>query len=401
MRQSPRLRSFPLPLRTLMQRADLRNVAIVAHVDHGKTTLVDAMLRQSGAFRANQDGGRPGHGLHGPGAGEGHHHPGQEHRRALRRPDHQHRRHARPRRLRRRGGAGPDHGGRGAAAGRRQRGPAAPDPLRAAQDARGPAAGDLRDQQDRPPRRPDRPRWSTRSTSCSSIWAPTSTRSSSRSSTATPGPARPPWPPRTWRPAPDLKVLFDLLVEHIPAPTYEEGHPFQALVTNLDASPYVGRLALCRIRNGRVKKGDTVAWCRHDGTHRAGPPVRAVRDRGPGPGRRPAGGSRPGRHHRRGRHPRDHDRRHPGRPRRSPAPAGHHHRRAEHRHDPRGQHLAARRQGRRRARRRAPSSRPGSSRTASTPSWSATSPSGSCPPSGPTPGRCRAAASWPWPSWSS
>jgi GTP-binding protein len=65
---------------------------------------------------------------------------------------------------------------------------------------------------------------------------------------------------------PDLKVLFDLLAERIPPPTFEEGHPFQALVTNLDASPYVGRLALCRIRNGRVKKGDIVAWCRHDGT---------------------------------------------------------------------------------------------------------------------------------------
>jgi GTP-binding protein len=66
--------------------------------------------------------------------------------------------------------------------------------------------------------------------------------------------------------SPDLKVLFDLLVDQIPAPTYEEGHPFQALVTNLDASPYVGRLALCRIRNGRVKKGDSVAWMRHDGS---------------------------------------------------------------------------------------------------------------------------------------
>jgi GTP-binding protein len=66
--------------------------------------------------------------------------------------------------------------------------------------------------------------------------------------------------------SPDLKVLFDLLVDQIPAPEYEEGHPFQALVTNLDASPYVGRLALCRIRNGRVHKGDTVAWMRHDGS---------------------------------------------------------------------------------------------------------------------------------------
>ena len=66
--------------------------------------------------------------------------------------------------------------------------------------------------------------------------------------------------------APDLKVLLDLLVERIPPPTYEEGHPFQALVTNLDASPYVGRLALCRIRNGYIRKGQSVAWCRHDGT---------------------------------------------------------------------------------------------------------------------------------------
>jgi len=64
----------------------------------------------------------------------------------------------------------------------------------------------------------------------------------------------------------DLKVLFELLLEHIPAPVYSEGHPFQALVTNMDASPYVGRLALCRIRHGWVHKGQQVAWCRRDGT---------------------------------------------------------------------------------------------------------------------------------------
>jgi GTP-binding protein TypA/BipA len=63
--------------------------------------------------------------------------------------------------------------------------------------------------------------------------------------------------------APDLKVLFELLVEHIPAPVYTEGHPFQAFVANLDASPYVGRLAICRIHQGWVRKGETVAWCRH------------------------------------------------------------------------------------------------------------------------------------------
>ena len=64
----------------------------------------------------------------------------------------------------------------------------------------------------------------------------------------------------------DLAPLRDLIVEHIPAPEYEEGHPFQALVTNLDASPYLGRLAILRVRNGEVKKGQTVAWCRTDGS---------------------------------------------------------------------------------------------------------------------------------------
>ena len=66
--------------------------------------------------------------------------------------------------------------------------------------------------------------------------------------------------------APDLKPLFETLLEHIPAPTYEEHHPLQALVTNLDASPYVGRLALCRVRNGTMRRGQQVAWCRADGS---------------------------------------------------------------------------------------------------------------------------------------
>jgi GTP-binding protein len=64
----------------------------------------------------------------------------------------------------------------------------------------------------------------------------------------------------------DLKPLFELILSHIPAPSYEEGHPLQALVTNLDASPYVGRLALCRIWNGSMERGQTVAWCRTDGS---------------------------------------------------------------------------------------------------------------------------------------
>jgi GTP-binding protein TypA/BipA len=65
--------------------------------------------------------------------------------------------------------------------------------------------------------------------------------------------------------AEDLRPLFDVILEHIPAPRYEEGHPLQAHVTNLDASPYVGRLALCRIREGTIRKGQPVAWCRSDG----------------------------------------------------------------------------------------------------------------------------------------
>jgi GTP-binding protein len=63
-----------------------------------------------------------------------------------------------------------------------------------------------------------------------------------------------------------LAPLLDLLVEHIPAPSHEPGHPLQAQVTNLDASPYVGRLALCRVRHGTIRKGQQVAWCRADGT---------------------------------------------------------------------------------------------------------------------------------------
>ncbi len=64
----------------------------------------------------------------------------------------------------------------------------------------------------------------------------------------------------------DLEPLFAALRTHIPAPSYEEGHPLQALVTNLDASPYVGRLALCRVRQGTIRRGQAVAWCRSDGT---------------------------------------------------------------------------------------------------------------------------------------
>jgi GTP-binding protein len=66
--------------------------------------------------------------------------------------------------------------------------------------------------------------------------------------------------------APDLGPLFHTLLETIPPPSYDPGHPLQALVTNLDASPYVGRLALLRVHHGTIRKGARIAWCRADGT---------------------------------------------------------------------------------------------------------------------------------------
>src|SRR6202166_427418 len=66
--------------------------------------------------------------------------------------------------------------------------------------------------------------------------------------------------------ADSLKPLFDTILATIPAPSYDPDHPLQALVTNLDASPYVGRLALLRIHHGTLRKGAQIAWCRHDGT---------------------------------------------------------------------------------------------------------------------------------------
>ncbi len=66
--------------------------------------------------------------------------------------------------------------------------------------------------------------------------------------------------------AADLEELFTTIVETVPAPSYVEGAPLQAHVTNLDSSPYLGRLALCRVREGTITKGQSVAWCRVDGS---------------------------------------------------------------------------------------------------------------------------------------
>ncbi len=146
------------------------------------------------------------------------------------------------------------------------------------------------------------------------------------------------------QPGTDLQPLLDLLVEHVPAPEYDPELPLQAHVTNLDASPYVGRIAICRVYNGTIRRGETIAWCRHDGT------IERVRvselyvtealdrvdaDRG-----------RRRRDHLGRRDPGDHDRRHPGGCGRSPAAAADHRRRAVAVGHDRDQHEPARRPGR-------------------------------------------------------
>jgi GTP-binding protein len=64
----------------------------------------------------------------------------------------------------------------------------------------------------------------------------------------------------------DVAPLFQAIIDHVPAPEFEEDAPTQALVCNLSASPYVGRLAICRVYNGQLTKGSNIAWCKIDGT---------------------------------------------------------------------------------------------------------------------------------------
>jgi GTP-binding protein len=66
--------------------------------------------------------------------------------------------------------------------------------------------------------------------------------------------------------SPNLLPLFDTILSTIPAPSYDEGAPLQAHVTNLDASPFLGRIALCRVEQGEIRKGQQVAWIKRDGS---------------------------------------------------------------------------------------------------------------------------------------
>lgn len=68
------------------------------------------------------------------------------------------------------------------------------------------------------------------------------------------------------RPGTDLRPMFEILIDTVPAPRHNPEHPLQAWITNLDSSPYVGRIAICRVMHGTIKKGQSVAWCRTDRT---------------------------------------------------------------------------------------------------------------------------------------
>lgn len=64
----------------------------------------------------------------------------------------------------------------------------------------------------------------------------------------------------------DLEPLFETILERVPAPSFEDDAPLQAHVTNLDSSPFLGRIALLRVHNGWIHKGETVAWVKLDGS---------------------------------------------------------------------------------------------------------------------------------------
>ena len=195
----------------------------------------------------------------------------------------------------------------------------------------------------------------------------------------------------------NLDPLFDVLLEHIPPPQGDPEAPLQALVTNLDASAFLGRLALIRIYKGRMRKGQQVAWMREVDGH---PVITNAKITEllvtEGVDRTPTDEAIAGRHRRRRGHARDHDRRHAGRHRSRARAAAHHRRRTRHLGHHRHQHLAAGRQGV-----RAQADRADGEVAGWTPNSSATCRSRSSTSTGRTPGRCRAAASWRWPSSSS
>ncbi len=252
----------------MARRTELRNVAIIAHVDHGKTTLVDAMLWQSGAFRANQD------------IAERVMDSGDLERErgitilakntAIELPD---------------AAAGPvtvnvvDTPGHADFGGEVERALAMVDGalllvdasegplpqtrfvLRKALERRLPVLIVV-NKIDRPDARIAEVVDTTfdllidLGADDAQVDLPV-LYTNAKAGTATLDPNEP---------GTDLGPLFRTLLDHVPPPEHDPDHPFQALVTNLDASPYLGRLALCRVQHGHVRRGETVTWCRRDGS---------------------------------------------------------------------------------------------------------------------------------------
>ena len=272
-RSPPLLRAGQSVMAQSVQRSDLRNVAIVAHVDHGKTTLVDAMLWQSGAFRENADVAdrvmdsmdlerEKGITILAKNTAVRHTMPSGEHvtLNIIDTPGHA------------------DFGGEV------ERGLEMVDGVLLLVDA---SEGPLpqtrfvlrKALQKRLPvvlvvNKVDRPDariadvvdetyelFLDLDADESQIDFPIvyASAKNGRASLAKPEDGGLPEEP-------DLEPLFAAIVDTIPAPTYDPDTPLQAHVTNLDASPYLGRLALCRVHSGMITKGQTVAWCRADGS---------------------------------------------------------------------------------------------------------------------------------------
>ena len=271
---------------------ELRNIAIVSHVDHGKTTLVDAMLRQAGTFGAHEevvervmDSGE------------------QERERGITIL-------AKNAAVRYRGADGgevkvnivdtPGHADFGGEVERgltmvdgvlllvdAVRGPAASDPVRPAQGARAALAGDPGGQQGRPPGRPHRRGASRPSTSCSSTSTPDDDQIDFPILYAS---ARNGWAATEQGiEGSDLTPLFDAILGHVPAPGGDPEAPLQALVTNLDSSPYHGRLAICRVHRGAIGEAQDVALCTRSGAVVPARDRRPLRERGARSGRGRAG----------------------------------------------------------------------------------------------------------------
>ena len=257
-----------LPVAQLATRADLRNVAIVAHVDHGKTTLVDAMLWQSGAFRANAhvaervlDSGdlEREKGITILAKNTAVRHAGMTIN-IVDTPGHS------------------DFGGEV------ERGLSMVDGVLLLVDA---SEGPLpqtrfvlrKTLEARLPvilviNKVDRPdaRIAEVVDACYELFLDldasedqiefpivyASARAGRASLTRPADGAQPD--------SPDLEPLFTALAETVPAPSYDPAAPLQAHVANLDASAYLGRIALCRVHNGTISRGQQVAWCRRDGS---------------------------------------------------------------------------------------------------------------------------------------